>query len=140
MNKIIYIVALIFLSSCEYNCKNEAGIEVTELLHNHTSNREIKYCDILKGAVKGEVDKLYELLGLDIYGAASYDHGIVLVNLVNYFGEEKFIRLTSKISSETKENTLYNLKVGLLYYPPVIKTDVDLELEYPLLLKEWSDK
>jgi hypothetical protein len=138
MNKNIYVVGLVLLSSCSYNCKNEANIEVSELLFYHTSNREIKYCEILKGAVKGESDKLNEFLDLYIYEAAGYDHVIVLVDLINYLGEKRFIKLTENISKETKQRTLYNLETGLLYYPPTIKSYLDLELEYPLLSKEWN--
>lgn len=139
MNKLIScLVVSICLYSCNDNCINKANIEVSESIIAQTSYKQIAYCELLKDAINGDSNSLIEFLNIDIYEGASYDHGVVLVQLIDYIGEEKFLKLTNTASKKIKEKTLYNLEVGLLYYPPNLKSEDDLELEYPLLLKEWS--
>ena len=67
------------------------GIEISEVLLVHTKDRGIDYCEILSTATKGDEESIRELLLLEIYDAAGYDHGTVIVDLIKIVGEDKII-------------------------------------------------
>ncbi|MFT4537261.1 MAG: hypothetical protein ACI9P5_004642 [Saprospiraceae bacterium] len=96
---ILIILGSILIVSCNYsNCKNDADIYVSDLLINHTSNRNIDYCYLLKGTIEEKKEIYSEFLRLEIYDGAGYDHGITLSELVEYLGEDTFIEITSSLN------------------------------------------
>ena len=140
MNKLAYflfvILLIIVVLSCNTkNCKNVAGIEVSDLLDYHTSNREIEYCAMLKQALTGEPSKLELFILLDIYDGAGYDHGIVISEIVEFFGEAKFIELTEGLTQKQKKKVLSYMEVGVEYDK---MRQQDMKTEFPILTESWK--
>ena len=117
MKKIITFVFLItIIVSCQNNCNKVKSIYVSDLLISYTKNKDIKYCSILYLASIGNKESISKLIKLQIYDSAGYDHGNVIVNLIEYLGEDEFIKAIKKdITNKDKDILMGYLKVGIEY-------------------------
>ena len=77
--------------------------------------RGIDYCEILSTATKGDEESIRELLLLEIYDAAGYDHGAVIVDLIKIVGEDKVIRAIEAMNCEQKTSITSYIEAGLQY-------------------------
>jgi hypothetical protein len=140
MNKIVFvfqvIVLMILVVCCSDSCNNKANINVSQLLSYNASNKGINYCHMLREALTGQSDKVESFLKLEIHDAAGYDHGIVLSEVVDYFGEEKFIELSAGLTKGQKEAVLSYIEVGVNYD----KTrNADSASIFPTLYQSWDN-
>ncbi len=112
-------VFLLMNDNIYFGGKDVKGIYVDEGLRIATDNHwGINYCNLLDNAIGGDNKSVQELALLDYSGdgAPSYDHGDVLVKLIDRIGEDKFISaLGNKLSAKEKDSLRDYLSVGLEY-------------------------
>ncbi len=88
----VFIIWLMGGSKSQPKDKTVDGIYVSELLNIYAlENSDVDYCDLLSDAVDEKRDAIRTLALLDIKGDAFYDHGCVVVDLIDKIGEETFI-------------------------------------------------
>lgn len=127
--KFFFTLFLIFSISvsCNNSCVDVKKIEVSSLLIRYSKDNDIDYCRILKSAIKGNDASIYNLVKLNIYDAAGYDHGIVIVDLISYIGENKFINsVKNKLNDKEKSILADYLKVGIEYNNKLKQKDLKL--------------
>ena len=131
IKKIITLsLLLLIFTSCQNGCNKVKEIEVSSLLINYSKNKNINYCNILSSAIKGNDKSIIKLVKLEIFDAAGYDHGIVIVDLITYIGEDKFINsLPHKLNDKEKGLLAGYLKVGIEYNDKL--TQKKLNLVFP---------
>ena len=99
--------------------KDVDGIYVEECLRIATDDHHgFSYCKLLKKAINGNQEDIKKLMLLDFShsGEASYDHGDVLVKLIDCLGEETIISsLGSQLTMEKKREIEAYITVGLEY-------------------------
>lgn len=102
-----------------FSDKDVDGIYVEEDLRIATDNHHgISYCKLLKKAINGNQEDIKKLMLLDFSGAgaAGYDHGDVLVKLIDRLGEKTIISsLGSQLTKEEKREIEDYIAVGLEY-------------------------
>lgn len=108
-------IVLIFLFSCNPQCKVE-NIEVSELLMVSSTDKKYNYCELLEKSIKKDEPSIKEISLLNFDNAVCYDHGSILVDLINNIGEEKYIKALKELNIKEKNKVKSYLKVGLLYY------------------------
>ena len=102
-----------------FSDKDVDGIYVEEDLRIATDNHYgISYCKLLKKAINGNQEDIKKLMLLDFSGAgaAGYDHGDVLVKLIDRLGEKTIISsLGSQLTKEEKKRNrrLYRSWIGI---------------------------
>jgi hypothetical protein len=76
-----------------------------------------KYTTQIEAACSGSNEALLSVLKIDfIFDGAGYDHGVVLIELLNHTGDDKFIS-TVHLLTESEKTTLRNyIEVGLDRY------------------------
>ena len=127
MNEIIY-----------FSGKDVKGIYVEEELRIASDDYHgISYCKLLKKAIGGNQKDIKKLMLLDFSSAAaaSYDHGDVIVKLIDRLGEDTIISsLGSQLTKKEKESIEAYIRVGLEYgsNPHHGQT---LEVAFPLLIQ-----
>lgn len=121
------------IPSC--SCKNKAGIKITDTLKYHTSSRKINYCKMLNKAISEDPSELKSFLKIEIYDGAGYDHGSVLVDLIDYLGEYRFLELSDGLSDKSKANVIEYLEVGLEYNSEEKR---DLYSRFPVIYWRWK--
>lgn len=98
--------------------KDVKGIYVEEELRIVTEDYHgISYCQLLKKALDGNQDDIRKLILLDFSGAgaAGYEHGDVVVKLIDRLGEETIISSLGELTKEEKESIKSYIRVGLEY-------------------------
>lgn len=102
-----------------FSGKDVDGIYVEEELRIATDDYHgISYCKLLKKAIDGNQEDIKKIMQLDFSGAgaAGYDHGDVLVKLIDRLGEETIISyLGSQLTKDEKREIEANIVVGLEY-------------------------
>ena len=108
MNDIIY-----------FSGKDVKGIYVEEELRIATDDYHgISYCELLNKAIEGDQKDIKKLMLLDFSGAgaASYDHGDVIVKLIDRLGEDTIISsLGNQLTKKEKGSIEAYISVGLEY-------------------------
>lgn len=119
-----------------FSGKDVDGIYVEEDVRIVTErNWGINYCKLLKKAIKGSKEDIKKLILLDFSGsgAVGYDHGDVVVKLINRLGEETIISsLGEQLSIEEKSGIKADIDVGLEYGSNPYQGQ-KLEKTFPLL-------
>ena len=119
-----------------FSGKDVDGIYVEEELRIATDDHHgISYCKLLRKAIDGNEEDIKKLMLLDFSGsgAANYDHGDVLVKLIDRLGEETIISsLGSQLTEEEKRKIEAYIAVGLEYGSNLHQGQT-LEVAFPLL-------
>jgi hypothetical protein len=102
-----------------FSGKDVDGIYVEEELRIATDDYYgISYCKLLKKAIDGNQEDIKKIMLLDFSGAgaAGYDHGDVLVKLIDRLGEETIISsLGNQLTKKEKREIESYIAVGLEY-------------------------
>ena len=102
-----------------FSGKDVDGIYVEECLRIATDDHHgISYCKLLKRAINGHQEDIKKLMLLDFSnsGEAGYDHGDVLVKLIDRLGEETIISSLGRQLTEEEKGTIKSyIGVGLEY-------------------------
>lgn len=112
------ILLFAMLSFFFINCnrtRSVNGIVISELLLIVSNNQNINYCKILKEAIMGNTASIKKLTLLDFDDSVGYDHSVVIVDLIDSIGEDKFIQSIGTISKEQKNKISSYLTAGLEY-------------------------
>lgn len=112
--KALLSIVLFMCFACSGH-KEINGIEVSELLLIASKEQNIDYCKLLNEAFKGNDSSIRQLALLKIIDSAAYDHGAVLVELIEVIGEDKFIHSLTTINNDQKKWIKDYIKVGLEY-------------------------
>ena len=110
---ILYSISLI----CFVCCKSKviSGIYVSESLLIVSEEQGIDYCKLLSKAVNGDDVSIMQLSILKIYESPGYDHGAVIVDLIERIGEDKFIHSLKIVSAEQKNLVKWCIEAGIEY-------------------------
>ena len=123
-------IVLIFLFSCNPKCKVE-NLEVSELLMVSSTYKKYNYCELLEKSIKKDEPSIKEISLLNFDNGVCYDHGSILVDLINNLGEEKYIKALKELNNKEKNKVKSYLEVGLLYYENEKYKDKSLEEVFP---------
>jgi len=138
--KKVYLVKLTFFSLFFLlfaNCHRHKvvnGIEVSVILLSTAKENKVDYCNLLKEAIEGSEKSIRELTLLIFYEAAGYDHGSVIVDLIEVVGEDKFTKSLMRLSPEEKQLVKGYISVGLEYgNNQKYKANNSLEKVFPII-------
>ena len=111
---IIHIALLsLFIASCNNRANNE--LKIPELLLLYTKENSIDYRDMLNNAISGDLVAIREFSLQNFRDAVAYDHGCLLLDLINVIGEETFIMALNAISDKQKIVVKGYIIAGLEY-------------------------
>ncbi|KAA1242523.1 hypothetical protein F0000_25150 [Aquimarina sp. RZ0] len=125
----ILIIILVSCSGANKECIQ--GIKVSELLESATTN--YSYCSLIKKSIDLDSEALIKISTLPVFDAAGYEHGYVLINIVEKIGEDKYIAIISNIKKEDKKTIKSYLEVGLEYGGNKSYKDKELKEIFPKL-------
>jgi transcriptional regulator of heat shock response len=104
----IWTVLILF-----FGCQ-EPKIPISDNLKNSLDGEYNNYVELLNKAYEGDDLSLLTLIKKDnFYGAASYDHGYVLLQLLYKLGDNRFFLILSKLDKNEKANVRVFIKAGM---------------------------
>ena len=112
-NFTLYSIFLI----CFVCCKGRviSGIYVSESLLIVSEGQGIDYCKLLSKAINGDDVSIMQLSILNFYESVGYDHGAVIVDLIEQIGENKFIHSFKIANTEQRNLVKWYIEAGLEY-------------------------
>ncbi len=114
--KFIFLVfVLSYLFSCSERCPSVRDFNVGEILLISAESKSYSYCDLLENSVEKDHDAILKISLLEFDGSVGYDHGYVLVKLIDTIGENEYIKATQNISNKEKGLIKDYLDAGLEY-------------------------
>ena len=113
-DSLVFVLLLAGITGCNRS-KVIKGIQVSELLLVVANEQNADYCKLLRKAVEGDIPSIRQLTLLDISDGAAYDHGAVIVDLIEQVGEETFIQSLDSISTAQIEQIKSYIEAGLEY-------------------------
>jgi len=115
---VVLSIMLFIYSSYSYLLKDEDvvnGIYVSGLLLAVSGDKYINYCKLLRKATENDSASIRALTLLKFGDGTAYDHGGVVVDLIEIVGEDKFIQSLATINNMEKNKVSSYLMVGLAY-------------------------
>lgn len=113
LNVSIVIVAFLLLFCCE-RCDRPAGVDIDEHLFTKVRIDGLSYCRAVEAAIEGDKARLRALClyrGGD--GAMLYQHGLILIRMINKWGEERFIGALGELTPRECEVLHTRLLAGI---------------------------
>lgn len=97
---------------CAETCEE---IEVSYLLRDSASRRSIDICEVINHALAKDESAIRQLSLMTIGGAAGYELGAVLVEVVEKVGERYYVESVIGVSRKDKRNIEELLRAGIEY-------------------------
>jgi hypothetical protein len=119
MKSINFFTLLFTVLSLAYSCKNNSreidGIDISETVLISSDEQNIDYCNLVEMSLQKHTPSIKTLSLLEYHNAVGYDHGSVLVDIIERVGEDIFINGLNGISITEKITIKSYLMVGLEY-------------------------
>lgn len=137
MKKIVVIsIILLFLCSCNTdNCSKKLGFELDYHLFDRINIGGKSYCDLVNGAMSGSNEYILDLSKVDIGDFASYQHGAVLIEIIDKISESEYLKLINQLNDKEKKNIYYKIWAGLEFTPNPKYKKKHIEIAFPELTK-----
>ncbi len=111
------VLFCLLITSCNYNsCSESIGIKLDYHLFTKVKINGYNYCELVNKALKGDEKALLYLTRVRVADGATYQHGAVMIELIEHVSEEKFMNIIQEISFEDQSVLYYSyLRAGLEY-------------------------
>lgn len=110
--KYLIIIIIVFMFSCQRECIID-NITVSENLIINSNG----YCELISDALNGDKKSIEKICLMEFHGSVGYDHGYVLVNLINKIGTEQFMNSLKDLDYNQKQILKSYIDIGLIYEP-----------------------
>lgn len=110
----VYLLLTVILISCKQSYEVH-GIVVSESLAAHTYDKEYDYKELLLASINGDKASIRQFSTLPTNDGTGYEHGAVLVDLVELIGEGQYIEALGSLKKQDKRVIASFLEVGLEY-------------------------
>lgn len=111
---IIFICSISVVSCRLDGSRNIDGIDIDYMLiYDADKEQNTDYCKLVKKSLKKDLSSIKRLALLDYDGGYSYEHGMILLDIVDRIGENVFIESLKDISSKQKRIVLMYLYAGI---------------------------
>ncbi len=118
MRRVIFIT-LFGLSIIGYGCngccdKNIDGIHIEDIIiYEADTKYGVDYGDLVEKSLQKDLSSIKKLSLLEYNDGYSYEHGLILIEIVDRIGEDIFIKSIEDISAKQKKRVLSYIIAGV---------------------------
>ena len=145
MKNLLLLLSFSFVS-CISLCEDGeyvGTIYISPVLQVQTHDKSFfsDYGSLLENAIDGTADDLKSFCLMDFGGEGSYDHGGVLICLIDSIGEKKFLEAVKLMNQEEKELLKFYLRAGMEYGQKTFSYDEinNYHKYYPLIAEQLGE-
>ncbi len=117
--RVLKTIYLLFILSLLISCDNYVtvdGIQISNHLCEIAEERYgVEYAVLLEKSLANDKNSIREYASLSFDGAYGYEHGEIVVKLINRVGSEKFISAIDNIDEAGRNFLITSIQVGLEY-------------------------
>ncbi len=139
MRRIFVVLAtVLFLHSCNTNnCSDKLGFELDYHLFDEININGKSYCDLVNEALKNDKESILELSTINVSDFASYQHGAVLIEVINKVTESEYLKIIKKLDDKERKAIYYSyIWAGLEFTPNPKYKKKTIEIAFPELTKQ----
>ena len=136
---VLLIGSLLLFSCCRHSCSAELGFRIDYYLFEDIKIDGKSYCNLINKALKGDKKSIIGLSKVKVFDFASYQHGAVLIEVIDDITESEYLKLTRSLSVEEKHLIYYYVMAGLEYTPNKKYSGKEIEKAFPVLTREIKD-
>ena len=105
MKKSIFFIVVLILISCNTdNCSSKLDFKLDYHLFDSVNIDDSNYCDLVLQSLDKNRRSIVKISKVDLSDFASYQHGAVLVNIIEKYGEEEYVNeIFNNLSTEEKK-------------------------------------
>ena len=131
------IIGLLFsLLSCNLdNCSSKLNFKLDYHLFDDIKVKNRSYCDLVNDSFSGDKSAIKDLSTLQLYDFASYQHGGVILQLIEKMGEQDYVESLVGLNQEEKVILKNSLKAGLEFTESINLKGKNLEELFPIVDK-----
>lgn len=143
MRKILFLFSFTLftiLCSCNKdNCSTKLGFTLSYNLFDEVDVNGDTYCDLVSKSLNSNETAIIELCKLKFNDGASYEHGAVIIEVINKISEKKFITIFNRLDDKEKKY-LYNsiLCAGLEFTTDEDYKGTHISKAFPFITKEFN--
>ena len=126
-----FIVALILVSCNRDDCSDKLDYHLFESIKVDGND----YCDLVLLSLENDKNSVINISKVDLSDFASYQHGAVLINVIEKYGEDRYIKdVFNDLSNEKRNLVIASLKAGVEFYKSSKKRNLnDFNTSFPKL-------
>jgi hypothetical protein len=134
---IISIISLFFYSCNTDNCSDKLGFKLDYHLFDDIKMNGKSYCDLVNGALNGDKECVLELSKINVGDFASYQHGAVIIEVINKLTESEYLKIINRLDDKEKRAIYYSyVWAGLEFTPNPKFRKKHIEGAFPELTKQ----
>lgn len=124
-----------FLSACNYdNCSSRLGFNLDYHLFTDVKIAGTYYCGLVNGALDGDKEAIINLSKVAVYDFASYQHGAVLIEVIDRITERRYVEIIKPVLTEKEIRKVASYLMGGLDFTDNTKyTRKTFAQAFPLL-------
>jgi hypothetical protein len=112
----LVLIFMTSLYSCNQdNCSKNIGFKLDYHLFDQINVGGKTYCELVNEALQGDVGAIANLSKVEVHDGATYQHGRVLIKVIEKLSETKYIAVLANFTDKEKKLVYYSLWAGLQY-------------------------
>ena len=134
---VILLIASLFLCSCNLDtCSKRLGFTLSYYAFSSVKIDGSTYCELVNQSLDGNEKAIINLSKVNVHDGAGYEHGAVLIEVIDRISEEKYVGLL-KDSFKTQDigKVFAYLRAGLDFTDNPKYNRKKVEEAFPLLSK-----
>ena len=134
---IAYILLAAFLvGSCsQNNCESRFDFKLSSQLLAKASDKDYSYCNLIEQSLNGKSEAIKNLSLLSFDAGFAYEHGAVLIEVIDSIGEDEYARLIMELPEEERKEVFYSLRAGFDFTQNSNYKNSNFEKSFPELYK-----
>ena len=140
---LLFVLSFVSCISIDEDGEYVGTIYISSVLQVQTHNKSIfsDYASSLKKAIDGTEDDLKSFCLMDFDGEGAYDHGGVLICMIDSIGEMKFLEAMKLMNQKEKDHLKVYLRVGMEYGQKSFSYDdiKNYHKYYPLIAEQLGE-
>jgi hypothetical protein len=137
----ILLISLLLCSCNRDNCSSRLGFDLDYHLFAKVSIEGISYCDLVNKSLDGSEEAIIKLSKVQVYDGASYQHGAVLIEVIDRVSEQRYLSLIKQNMGEIGLQKIYYAALigGLDFTINKKYKGKTIDKAFPILTKYISD-
>lgn len=135
--RFLMLIITMLLCSCNTdNCSEKLGFKLDYHLFDDIKINGKSYCDLVNEAMSGNKESVLELSKINIGDFASYQHGAVLIEVIDKLSEPEYLKIIESLDDKERKAVYYKIWAGLEFTPNPKYEKKHIEVAFPELTKE----
>lgn len=136
MKRIMFLFVLLALYSCNSdNCSKNLGFKLDYHLFDDINVNNKSYCQLVNDALEGNKEAILDLSKVNVSDFASYQHGAVLIEVIDKITLDKYLEIVSTVSDKDKRKLYHTIWAGFEFTTNPKFVNKKIDIAFPKIIE-----